>query len=193
MYLASGDLRNMVKTVISLPSTYTNRCTIVLNDMDRYVVARNAILLILALILDPHEAPEILLHVWYSARLTPRIAMILQEKVKPMVLDVLQKIRYKSDSTILAKTWSSRRVSISVRFYKSQWMFLLKMLEAEMTLEKAESERKYIMLHKDRLDFRERNWFNFYPGSRWCANKLLETGVLLPVGHCNDDFTVPNV
>lgn len=183
----------MIKTVVSLPSTYTNRCTIVLNDMDRYVVARNAILLILALILDPDGAPEILLHVWYSARLTPRIAMTLQEKVKPMVLDVVEKIQSKNDTTILSKTWSSGRASISVRFYKPQWLFLLKMLEAKMALENTESKRKYIMLHKDRLDFRERNWFNFLPDHRWGAYKFLETGVLLPVGHCTDDFTVPNV
>ena len=182
----------MVITINSLPSTYQKSCTSVLNDRDGVVVARNVIMLLLALHLSPEEASEAMLHVWYSARLTPKVGEALQEKIKPMVADVVKKIQSKDNMTILSKTWTSGRASISVRLLKSQWMYLLKMLEATITLENAEERRKYVILNKGRLDVRERVWYNLTPGMRLCAYRFRESGVLLPFGHCLDEYTVPN-
>ena len=182
----------MIITINSLPSTYQKSCTSILNDRDGVVVARNAILLLLALHLSPEEASQAMLHVWYSARLTPKIGEALQGKIKPMVADVVKKILSKDNITVLSKTWTSGSASISVRLLKPQWMYLLKMLEATMTLENADERRKYIMFNKSRLDVRERAWYNFTPGMRLCAYKFRESGVLLPFGHCLDEYTVPN-
>lgn len=183
----------MVMTINGLHTTYQGRCTTVLNDREKFAAARNTILLILALIQSPDEAPETMLHVWYSARLTPNIANTLREKVKPMIADVVRKIQDKKDTIILSKTWTCGNASVSVRLNKPQWIFVLKMLETEMTVEMTENKRKHIMLHKDRLDFRERRWWNFLGAMRYSEHKLLETGILLPFGYCIDDFTYPNV
>ncbi|KAI4245918.1 MAG: hypothetical protein L6R42_010051, partial [Xanthoria sp. 1 TBL-2021] len=44
--------------------------TCVLNDKNVNVVARNIVILLIAAQLQPAEAAEVILHVWYSARLT---------------------------------------------------------------------------------------------------------------------------
>ena len=48
MCAASGDLRNVVKTVCGIPELYTGNLKIVMNDLDSDIVARNAILLLTA-------------------------------------------------------------------------------------------------------------------------------------------------
>jgi hypothetical protein len=39
--IASGDLRNVIKTIASLPQSYTGKPSIVVNDVDFDIVARN--------------------------------------------------------------------------------------------------------------------------------------------------------
>jgi hypothetical protein len=39
--IASGDLRNVIKTIASLPQSYTGMPSIVVNDVDFDIVARN--------------------------------------------------------------------------------------------------------------------------------------------------------
>jgi hypothetical protein len=46
---ASGDPRNIVKTIVSLPRSYTRKPLIVINDIDFDIVARNLVMLLLTL------------------------------------------------------------------------------------------------------------------------------------------------
>ena len=94
-------------TVNNLPAGYQKTCTSILNDRDEVVVARNITLLLLALFLDLKEAPEAMLHVWYSARLTTKIAEMLHDKIKPIIADISGKIEQENDTINLSKTWSS--------------------------------------------------------------------------------------
>jgi hypothetical protein len=58
LFAASGDIRNVVKSIVKcLPDGYDCRCLLVINDINFKVVARNAILLSIALSLEPNEAP----------------------------------------------------------------------------------------------------------------------------------------
>ncbi len=43
--IASGDLRNVIKSVNSLPTNYSGKLNIVLNDRNPLVAARNALIL----------------------------------------------------------------------------------------------------------------------------------------------------
>jgi hypothetical protein len=56
MCAASGDLRNVVKTVSSMPKDYTDKLSFVMNDIDFDISARNAVLLVMALYLDIKQA-----------------------------------------------------------------------------------------------------------------------------------------
>lgn len=53
----------MVKSLIELPATYTGHCEIDINDRDLDIVARNAILLLVALKFSPKEATPMMLHI----------------------------------------------------------------------------------------------------------------------------------
>ena len=60
--------------------------TCVLND--RYVnfVARNIVMLLIAAQLPPAEAAEVILHVWYSARLTRGMLTVIDDYVRKVRL-----------------------------------------------------------------------------------------------------------
>jgi hypothetical protein len=67
-HLASGDLRNVLLTVNSLPLDHTGKVTILINDREPIIAIRN--LSLLSLLCDDsnvQRAADIALHVWYSA------------------------------------------------------------------------------------------------------------------------------
>jgi hypothetical protein len=61
---ASGDLRNVFKTVIELPQEYTGQCAFTVNDLDFDIVARNVIMLMVALYIETEEAVPAMIHFW---------------------------------------------------------------------------------------------------------------------------------
>ena len=189
---ASGDLRNVVETVIALPEAYNKICTCVLNDRDTMVVCRNIVMLLVTMLLPPHVATEIVPHVWYSARLTAGMVQSLQESVKPLIVDVVGKIVGKSSSVLLSKTWTFGTSVVSVRLYKEQWNFLLAMLEKGHRVDVTEKSRQDMMLNDTRLDFRERHLFKLPPSRRVCTSRMWKDGILLPFGSRLEEFSFPN-
>ena len=90
---ASGDLRNVLKTVVSIPQSYDRPITLVVNDMDMDVVARNLIILLIALVTeDEAEAAECMIHLWYSALVRPSDIDILTTRIRPLIEDVIANI-----------------------------------------------------------------------------------------------------
>lgn len=78
--VASGDLRNTIRTVNSLPEGYSGKCRILINDCDSVVACRNALILDIlqsAQMLDVAEVAEFCVHLTYSAFLTPTQHQIL--------------------------------------------------------------------------------------------------------------------
>lgn len=66
--VASGDLRNVAKTIAQIPSSYNQPVDVTINDRDLDIVARNAIMLLIALVVDNiDEAVDCMIHIWYSA------------------------------------------------------------------------------------------------------------------------------
>jgi hypothetical protein len=55
LFAASGDLKNAIKTIVGLPEGYSGECVVVLNNMEFIIVARNAIMLLIAMHLDPRS------------------------------------------------------------------------------------------------------------------------------------------
>jgi hypothetical protein len=51
--LASGDLRNLIRTINSLPSDYTGYCDVLLNDTNPILANRNLIILFVLLSSGP--------------------------------------------------------------------------------------------------------------------------------------------
>lgn len=189
---ASGDLRNVVETVNQLPKKYHKVCTCVLNDRDDVIVCRNIILLLVAMLLPPVVASDIMLHFWYSARLKPHMLQAINKHVAPLVVDVVSRVKRKSKRVILSKTWTFESRVLSARLYKDQWNSLLAMISTHHDFEETEKNRRHIMLNETRLDTRESLYCSLPPLRRLCADRMRESGVLLPFGSLLDAFSVPN-
>ena len=96
--LASGDLRDVIKTSANIPSEFEKPITITINDRDTDVVARNIILLLIGLTSgDTEENVDCMLHVWYSAFLSTTYMEILTTRVRPLIEDVVMKITDHTD------------------------------------------------------------------------------------------------
>ncbi|KAK1490750.1 hypothetical protein CCUS01_14345 [Colletotrichum cuscutae] len=65
LFAASGDLRNVVKTIAKLPDSYTQSIEVTMNDRDLNIVARNVIMLLISLVVDDVDiAADCIIHVW---------------------------------------------------------------------------------------------------------------------------------
>ncbi|KAI9714053.1 MAG: hypothetical protein M1812_006500 [Candelaria pacifica] len=191
-FAASGDLRNIIKSIIGIPNGYNGKCVCIVNDKDQIVMARNVVMLLTSMVFPPVIAAELILHIWYSARLTSKMWQDIKERVRPLIVEVLKKIEQKKDDVLLSKTWTFGTRVLSLRLYKQQWNFILRVFDAEQPVSKSEEQRRYVMLNDTRVDYRERRLFEMSSSRRACSLKMRETGILLPFGSCLDEYTCSN-
>jgi hypothetical protein len=72
-------LRNVLYTINKLPDDYNGKLTVVINDINPYVVIRNILILqILCGLADKERSCDMALHLWYSAYLPEDYACQLQ-------------------------------------------------------------------------------------------------------------------
>jgi Domain of unknown function (DUF4470) len=120
MLAASGDLRNVVRSFAGLPMTFQQHCETFINGRDLDVVARNTILLLIALSFDTHAAPEAMIHIWYSALIPRRLFEDIRGRLLPTIVDVCTKVQAKPSNTLLAKTWRFSSLTLRIILRKSQ-------------------------------------------------------------------------
>jgi hypothetical protein len=186
-----------------LTTDFSNTVQTAVNDREIGVVARNAIILLLALtVQDTKTAPDLvedaenLIHLWYSAFLYPDLVSELHAKVKPLVDNVCNQIAQKSADTVLAKTWnfaSGNTLRLVLR--KEDWLILQTYLDAPKGLTKKEAGniRLAVTLAAERADYRDRWYFKDQPPSmRIAKRRFQEDGLLLPFGHPRVGFDSPN-
>ncbi|KAG9026914.1 hypothetical protein FS837_004468 [Tulasnella sp. UAMH 9824] len=189
-FAASGDPRNLIKTLNGLPLSYSGRCTVVVNDYHPQVAIRN--LVILGMLLDP-DGPsteltaEAVLHVLYSASLNSA-----QYKYVKKWMDHVGKfgqqrslpfhggIEFNSDTSL--EWWYPEQVGMVLRLMKA----------ASYSKAEGEADRRRVMLSPQRLDYRERYYTQLRPRHRVGYSHWLDTGILLPFGQPVDSFDKPN-
>jgi hypothetical protein len=86
LFAASGDLRNVVRSLIGLPEEYNKTCTVVINDHNSTIVVRNILLLLIAYQFEEYEAVPMMIHLWYSAFLPKCMVEALQKTLLPRQL-----------------------------------------------------------------------------------------------------------
>ncbi|KAL6863995.1 hypothetical protein J3F83DRAFT_182202 [Trichoderma novae-zelandiae] len=195
LFAASGDLRNIVKTIAQIPSSYDEPVTVAVNDHDIDIVARNAILLLVALVSDNmEEAIDCIIHVWYSALIRKSDLEILQRRVRPLIQNVCDKAKDKQGTSILAKTFTFGQRSLRLVLQKSSWDALLAYLSipAGLTAERASRIRAAVTLVESRKDYWHRDWLVLTPTRRVAKHRFRQDGILLPFGSSRDDFQEPN-
>lgn len=113
-----------MESVIALPEAFDQTCICVLKDRDTVVVCRTIVMLFVLMLLRPPVPAELVLHVWYSARLTSGMIQSLHRSVKRLIADVVPKIVVRSGSVLLSKTWTFGTGIVSARLYTERWKFL---------------------------------------------------------------------
>lgn len=195
--LASGDLRNVVKTITSLPKGFSKGLSVDINDRDMDIVARNIIFLLLFYTIeDGEEAAECVLHLWYSA-LIPQACLQKLGKLGDLIGDVCSKIKNKPAHTLLGKIWTFAQGKgfFRVLLAKGMWDSILSYLTVPegLTADRAERVRSSIMNAPQRVDYVHRRLFQVMdPGWRFCTHKFRQDGILLPFGQPRNQYTIPN-
>jgi hypothetical protein len=194
-YVASGDLRNVVKTIAAIHGSYKQSIAVTINDKDFDIVARNLILLLIALLVeDIDEAVDCMIHVWYSALIRTSDLDVLQRQIRPAIEEVCQKIQCKPQDTKMRKTWKFGQHSLSLVLTKALWDKVLAytVIPDGLTAERANQIRTAVTLAKSRKDYRDRNLLMQPPSRRVAKTRFREDGLLLPFGSPRDDFQIPN-
>jgi hypothetical protein len=192
--IASGDLRNVVKTVARLPQSYTGKPSIVVNDIDFDIVARNVLMLLLTLmIIDPVEAAETVVHFWYSA-LIRLIDFLRIQLLRPVIEGVCNKIADRRAGFLQSKTFTFGACSVRIVLTKEGWTALLAFLcvPAGLTTQRAHNIRIAVTMAPHRVDFRHRELMLQQPEHRICKERFREDGILVPFGYSRKEFTIPN-
>jgi Domain of unknown function (DUF4470) len=204
--IASGDLRNVVKTLADLPPTFVGRVSTTINDREFQVVARNAYLLLFALSmqhvgddLEPlgmQNMAEALIHLWYSAFIPTVVLSRFRAHVMPMVEEVCGRIHNREEDALLGKTWEfPSGATLRMVLKKNEWIALKELLDAsrDLSQENARQIRAAVCLAPEREDYRHRWYFkDETPFMRIAKQRFREDGLLLPFGHPRNNFTMPN-
>jgi Domain of unknown function (DUF4470) len=196
LFTASGDIRNVLKTIACLPEEYQQSISVVLNDRDFDIVARNLIMLLATLQPDKHpdEVLESIIHVWYSAKLQSSHLHHLQSSIGQLFQEVCAKIKHKPNGTLLGKTWIFGTKSLRVTLSKEKWMLLPSFLTVPdgLSCSLADEIRKATTLAPERKDYRDRNTLLQRPAHRVCKERFREDGILLSFARPRQAFDSPN-
>ncbi|KAF2714991.1 hypothetical protein K504DRAFT_395900 [Pleomassaria siparia CBS 279.74] len=201
LFAASGDLRNVVKTISHIPESFANRVRVTINDREFEVVARNAILLLFAFTSLDQERPipeiaEGLIHLWYSAFLPADLLSSLQSRVGTLISPVCIGIKDKATGTLHKKRWKFRSGStLRLNLEKNEWLRLEQSLHVPEGLgfEEARKIRSATVMAPGRMDYRDRWYYkDATPSMRLAKQRFREDGLLLSFGHPRIGFDSPN-
>ncbi|KAF1946434.1 hypothetical protein EJ02DRAFT_418542 [Clathrospora elynae] len=194
LFAASGDLRNVVKTVVGLPESYGGECTAVLNDKELIIVARNAIMLLIALYFDPEVSVPMIIHLWYSASIPGAMVQALQSHILPLVEEVCGKVKDKSAGSVQAKTFTINGRKLRVVLKKEEWFEFAKYFTVPKTLtaDEANVMRRRVTVAPERIDYRERAMLQWPGALRLVDMNFRQEGVFLPFGCSLEAFDTPN-
>ncbi|KAK7031711.1 DUF4470 domain-containing protein [Favolaschia claudopus] len=190
-FAASGNLRNLIRTINALPVDYTGYCDVLLNETDPILVNRN--LLILFVLLSPgpsiEEAAEFCVHLVYSAALPAAGADYLQRCV-----NFIYACRGEFEADLSFRRCLGTRGEGHVYCVQPSAGVKrpLEMFHSNYTLSAAVQSMKETTLAADRLDFREKSLAKLKPAHRMASQRFRESGILAPFSLNTNNFTQPN-
>ncbi|KAG8925128.1 hypothetical protein FRC00_004311 [Tulasnella sp. 408] len=189
-FAASGDLRNVIKTLNSLPMDYSGRCTLVINDFHPQIAIRNVVLLCMLLDTSGPSAEltaEAVLHALYSASMTSAQSKLFSDWMDRIA-------QFIQGASPLYHGEINYQPSAKVEWWYPQDVadLLRKIKNASFTKSTGEVDRRMNMVAPQRIDYRERYCIGLRPRHRIGYFHFLDTGVLLPLGQPVDSFDKPN-
>ncbi|KAF7317650.1 DUF4470 domain-containing protein [Mycena kentingensis (nom. inval.)] len=190
-FAASSDIRDMIRTVNSLPYDYPGYCDILLNDTSSVLLNRTLIILFILLSSGPslEEAAEFCTHLMYSAALPGAGAEYVNRCVNFIYgtggeyeadLSFQRSLDTRGEGKLYCVQPSTGTKRIS------------EMCHSTYSLATALKNMKEITLTSDRVDFREKYYAALQPSHRMGFHRFRETGILVPFSHNTSNFTEPN-
>ncbi|KIK98608.1 hypothetical protein PAXRUDRAFT_31081 [Paxillus rubicundulus Ve08.2h10] len=186
-FVASGDLRDVMRTVNALGSDYAGHLNIFLNDNLHPVVSRSIILLLL-LGVTPNEAvaADMALHFWYSVFLPDEYRL----RILAMIVTVLQQQTDKEQPLVVNL---GQRSKLTCLVPQEIIDHLLYTAGPTMSTTQARDEYERMRTTPARLDSRDRTLVGLKPSHRLAFLEFWRSGLVLPFGAVNAHFTAPNV
>ncbi|KAK3053334.1 hypothetical protein LTR09_005503 [Extremus antarcticus] len=176
LFAGYGDLRNVVQSLSSLPASYDKPVTMVVNDMDFDVVARNLIMLLILMSLeDEAEAVDCVLHLWYSTMIRQSHLDILKTHIRPLIKKVVKDMHKPASGGLIANTWVFGHC-----------------IPPGLDATKASVIRLSATLSPGSDDFFMRTMLVQKPAHRMGLDEYRRNGIMLPLGHSREGFQVPN-
>ncbi|KAF8880175.1 hypothetical protein BD779DRAFT_1100242 [Infundibulicybe gibba] len=187
-FAASGDIRNLVKTVNGLPEGYRGKCEILLNDINDIVVNRNLVALFVLLSPGPsiEEAAEMAIHAIYSCALTSHMETHLRRCIDKIYGDPGRDGFRNTSFNMRGKG------KLSIVQNTSGIDLIRTMLNSTYQLTTAINGMHQTMLNSQRTDYVERFLCFLEPQHRLGTVRFRKSGVLAPFSLDLVHFTHPN-
>ncbi|KAF5963264.1 hypothetical protein FCOIX_13906 [Fusarium coicis] len=156
---------------------------VTVNDHDLDIVARNTIMLLVALTADSHdEAIDCMMHLWYSAFIRKYDLDILQQRIRPLIEKVCFKIQGKPTDSALVKARTFGPRSLRLVLEKSVRDVLLSFMKVPgwLTTKKADEIRIAVTFAESRVDYRDRQFLFLSSSHHVARRRFRQDGLLLP-------------
>ncbi|EDR07431.1 uncharacterized protein LACBIDRAFT_298608 [Laccaria bicolor S238N-H82] len=188
-FVASGDLRHVIRTVNSLPPDFSGNLNILVNDRCLPIVCRNIILLlILGTISDEHLAADVALHFWYSTFMPHEYRMRISAMFTSLILP-----QTTPGSPIICSCPLGRNSTISFSLPNEAMRYFAYYSSMDVSISQVQDEYDRIRNAPSRRDFRERMYAKLKPPHRVAFHEFRRFGIVLPFGALNAHFNVPNL
>ncbi|KAA1477214.1 hypothetical protein DENSPDRAFT_828525 [Dentipellis sp. KUC8613] len=185
VFAASGDLRNVMKTVNALPADYSGQLTILVNDIDPYTVARNlAILLILGQVSDENMAVDVALHLWYSAFVPVQHPLVVLSILAPFLR------RHRADQHFFEVLGQNSVLSAIIP--PDTMVLLAALVSSDHDAQDIMKEMQNMRFAPSRVDLHHRYYCRLKPSNRLAVHQFRRFGLVLPFGARNNEFNRPN-
>ncbi|KAF7964996.1 hypothetical protein HWV62_1158 [Athelia sp. TMB] len=185
----SGDMRNVIRTINELPSDYSGHISVLLNDREPMVVARNMILLGILGKFNDVIAADIAVHFWYSAFIPMEYNSFVCFACMKMMEDFQEE-----SSRLSAKLGDNAcvmgKLSIQTREVLSAAVTASLLSQTEVA--DASKELNRIRFEPSRKDRHDRWYTRLLPSHRLAALEFRRFGLVLPFGAANNRFNTPN-
>ncbi|GJE94076.1 DUF4470 domain-containing protein [Phanerochaete sordida] len=183
-FIASGDLRNVLKTVNGLPENYAGQVTVLMNDISDYVTLRNILMLrVLADVSNKRRAADIALHLWYTAF----IPAAYHVEIASLAVKLLA-------GTSDARTQLGSQSFLDVNVGQDIRMLCSALLtsSARYSMADAADELSRIRFDPARIDLRHRQWARCEGSHRLALLEYHRFALVLPFGAHSAQFNSPN-
>ncbi|KZT23913.1 hypothetical protein NEOLEDRAFT_1068540 [Neolentinus lepideus HHB14362 ss-1] len=185
--IASGDLRNVVKTVNELPEDYSGQLTILINDRDPVVVMRNIFLLgILGTIEDDKISAELALHFWYSICMPIEYHVRILSTMRPFIDIVSQ------NSAVTGNIALGTHSSVSWNLPQEFMMVMAMVFASRYSMSDSSAQYQAVRFAPSRKDYHDRAYCRIEPAHRVSLQEYRLFGLVLPFGALNAHFNFPN-